>query len=79
MKTRILAAALTLGLATQASAQDAILNVSYDIGRELFAAVNPVFAEKWKADTGRDVTIDQSHAGSSRQDAPFWKVCPPMW
>ena len=67
MKTRILAAALTLGLATQASAQDAILNVSYDIGRELFAAVNPVFAEKWKADTGRDVTIDQSPAGASRQ------------
>ncbi|RJL03936.1 sulfate ABC transporter substrate-binding protein [Paracoccus siganidrum] len=67
MKTRLLAAALTLGLAAPASAQDAILNVSYDIARELFAAINPVFAEKWKAETGRDVSIDQSHGGSSRQ------------
>ena len=66
------AAALALGLAapfaaTPAAAQDAILNVSYDIARELFAALNPAFAAKWQADTGRTVTIDQSHGGSSRQ------------
>ncbi len=67
MKTRLLAAALTLGLAAPATAQDAILNVSYDIARELFAAVNPAFAAHWKAETGRDVTIDQSHDGSSKQ------------
>lgn len=67
MKTSLLAAALALGLAAPALAQDKILNVSYDVARELFEAINPVFAEKWKAETGRDVTIDQSHAGSSRQ------------
>ncbi|MFE3838465.1 thiosulfate ABC transporter substrate-binding protein CysP [Pseudogemmobacter sonorensis] len=67
MKTRILAAALALGLTTPAVAQDKLLNVSYDIARELFEAINPVFAEKWKAETGRDLTIDQSHAGSSAQ------------
>ncbi|MEM1376803.1 MAG: thiosulfate ABC transporter substrate-binding protein CysP [Pseudomonadota bacterium] len=44
-----------------------ILNVSYDIARELYAALNPVFIEKWKAETGDTLTIDQSHAGSSRQ------------
>lgn len=56
-----------LGTASPALAQDAILNVSYDIARELFEALNPEFIKKWKADTGRDLTIDQSHGGSSRQ------------
>lgn len=44
-----------------------LLNVSYDISRELYAALNPVFAQQWKADTGEDLTIEQSHAGSSKQ------------
>ena len=68
MKTRLTTAlALVLGLASPVAAQDAILNVSYDIARELFAELNPVFAEKWQAETGRTVTIDQSHGGSSKQ------------
>lgn len=70
MKSRLIAAALALGLAlpaVPALAQDKILNVSYDVARELFAAINPAFAAKWKVDTGRDVTIDQSHGGSSKQ------------
>jgi sulfate transport system substrate-binding protein len=44
-----------------------ILNVSYDIARELFAHINPVFAAHWKEETGAEVNIDQSHGGSSRQ------------
>lgn len=68
MKTRLTTAlALVLGLASPAAAQDAILNVSYDIARELFAQLNPAFAEKWQAETGRTVSIDQSHGGSSKQ------------
>lgn len=67
MKSRFLAAILALGLASPVAAQDKILNVSYDISRELFAQINPAFAEAWKTETGRDVTIDQSHAGSSKQ------------
>lgn len=68
MKTQLISAiALSLGLTFPAFAQDKILNVSYDVSRELFAEVNPLFAAKWKAETGRDVTIDQSHAGSSKQ------------
>lgn len=68
MKTRLTTAlALVLGLASPVAAQDAILNVSYDISRELFAELNPVFAEQWQTDTGRTVNIDQSHGGSSRQ------------
>lgn len=63
------AAILALGLASTApaQAQDSILNVSYDISRELFEALNPAFAAHWKEQTGRDVVIDQSHGGSSRQ------------
>ena len=67
MKTPLLATALALTLAAPAAAQDRLLNVSYDIARELFEALNPAFAEHWQAETGRTVTIDQSHGGSSRQ------------
>jgi len=69
MKFPILGAA-TLSLAVGAApavAQDQLLNVSYDIARELFEALNPAFAEHWQETTGRTVTIDMSHGGSSRQ------------
>ncbi|HWL55490.1 MAG TPA: sulfate ABC transporter substrate-binding protein [Paracoccus sp. (in: a-proteobacteria)] len=65
-RLRLAALALLLGT-TPAFAQDKILNVSYDIARELFEALNPEFQAHWKDKTGRDVTIDQSHAGSSKQ------------
>lgn len=64
-----LAAALMLA-ATPAVAQEKpseILNVSYDIARELFAQINPAFAAEWKAKTGQTLEIKQSHAGTSRQ------------
>lgn len=64
---RAVTLAAGLAFAGPALAQDKILNVSYDIARELFEALNPEFIAKWKADTGRDLTIDQSHGGSSRQ------------
>ena len=67
MKRPLLATALALVLATPAAAQDRLLNVSYDIARELFEALNPAFAEHWQETTGRTVTIDMSHGGSSRQ------------
>jgi len=44
-----------------------LLNVSYDIARELFTAVNAQFIPFWKQKTGQDLTVNQSHAGSSRQ------------
>ncbi|WP_407635081.1 thiosulfate ABC transporter substrate-binding protein CysP [secondary endosymbiont of Ctenarytaina eucalypti] len=46
----------------------ALLNSSYDVARELFAALNPGFIAQWKqAHPGDTLTIRQSHAGSSRQ------------
>ena len=70
MKAKFLRAvtlAICMAAAGPVMAQDAILNVSYDVARELFEALNPKFIEKWKAEKGRDLTIDQSHGGSSRQ------------
>lgn len=61
------ALALILGSAIGAQAADKLLNASYDVSRELFADVNKAFIAKYKADKGVDVTIDQSHGGSSKQ------------
>jgi len=44
-----------------------LLNVSYDPTRELYVEYNAAFARFWKAKTGQDVTIKQSHGGSGKQ------------
>jgi sulfate transport system substrate-binding protein len=44
-----------------------LLNVSYDPTRELYDEVNGTFSKSWKARTGQDVTIRQSHGGSGKQ------------
>jgi len=44
-----------------------LLNVSYDPTRELYEQYNGAFAKYWKAKTGQDVTIRQSHGGSGAQ------------
>jgi len=59
---------LTLLAGTTAQAQDKpILNASYDVAREVFAAINPKFQAQWKTQTGKELQIDQSFAGTSRQ------------
>lgn len=61
-------AAATIGFAPLASAAEVtLLNVSYDVARELYKDVNPAFAAAYKKSTGVDVTIKQSHGGSSKQ------------
>ncbi len=44
-----------------------LLNVSYDPTRELYEDVNAAFAAQWKAQTGDDVVVKQSHGGSGKQ------------
>ncbi|MFN3374985.1 MAG: sulfate ABC transporter substrate-binding protein [Burkholderiaceae bacterium] len=44
-----------------------LLNVSYDPTRELYVDINAAFARHWKAKTGQEVTIKQSHGGSGKQ------------
>lgn len=70
IRSVLLGVSLAALLLSPASAQDAptkILNASYDVARELFVAINPAFIAAYKAETGKDVTVDQSHGGSSRQ------------
>lgn len=44
-----------------------LLNVSYDPTRELYVEYNAAFSKYWKAKTGDNVTIKQSHGGSGKQ------------
>ena len=60
------ASALTIPDLTSA-AELTLLNVSYDPTRELYEDYNAVFGKYWKAKTGNDVTVNQSHAGSGKQ------------
>ncbi len=46
-----------------------LLNVSYDVSRELYKDINAAFTEQWLKQTGDNVTIQQSHDGSSKQAA----------
>jgi sulfate/thiosulfate transport system substrate-binding protein len=56
-----------LAFSIQGLAQVTLLNVSYDPTRELYQDYNAAFAKYWKSKTGQDVTIQQSHSGSSKQ------------
>ena len=44
-----------------------LLNVSFDASREFYEDVDTSFTRYWKDKTGQDVTIHQSHGGSSAQ------------
>src|SRR6185437_15135834 len=56
-----------LAAAPARAAQVTLLNVSYDPTRELYTEYNAAFARYWKAKTGQDVRINQSHGGSGKQ------------
>ena len=60
-----LLATATLGVGAQQPVT--LLNVSYDPTRELYVEFNAAFAKYWKAKTGQDVTVKQSHGGSGKQ------------
>ena len=74
MVRRVLAGLITvlvLGVAGSSLAgvgkTKSLLNVSYDPTRELYQEYNVAFAKYWKAKTGEEVTVSQSHGGSSKQ------------
>jgi len=59
---------LTFAPALVAGAKDIkLLNVSYDPTRELYQDYNAAFARYWKAKTGDNVVVAQSHGGSGKQ------------
>ena len=67
MKT-LLKILLASTLAVSAGAKEVkLLNVSYDPTRELYSEYNAAFTKHWKAKTGDEVNIAQSHGGSGKQ------------
>ena len=70
LRRSLLALVLAAGsaLPLHASAADVeLLNVSYDVARELYKEVNPAFIAAYKQQTGQTVAVKQSHGGSSKQ------------
>ncbi len=64
----IAALAAPVALVPVAQAADVtLLNVSYDPTRELYQQFNKLFAETYKAETGKSVEIKASHGGSGKQ------------
>jgi sulfate/thiosulfate transport system substrate-binding protein len=49
------------------AASQTLLNVSYDVSREFYKEYNALFAAHWKKTAGDDLTLNQSHGGSSKQ------------
>ena len=67
MKT-LLKLLLVIAVATVAHGKEIkLLNVSYDPTRELYTEYNAAFVKYWKAKTGDDVVVSQSHGGSGKQ------------
>jgi len=63
-----IAVAATLPLGGNAWAADPVLlNVSYDVMREVFKDINPAFIADYKQKNGVTLTVNQSHGGSSKQ------------
>ena len=69
MKSTLTTLALlsTLSIGAVNAAQVELLHVSYDPTRELYQEYNGAFAKYWKAQSGDDVVISQSHGGSGKQ------------
>jgi sulfate transport system substrate-binding protein len=65
--TLTIAALLTVWPAPVQAKEIKLLNVSYDPTRELYQEYNAAFTKYWKAKTGDDVVISQSHGGSGKQ------------
>lgn len=63
----VLALGAALALPASARHPQQLLNVSYDPTREFYVEFNQAFMRHWKARTGHDVGIKQSHGGSGKQ------------
>src|SRR5688572_7034915 len=67
MKLKLILASLALAASGMASAQQTLLNASYDVAREFYKDINAAFVPHYKKTTGKDVKVDQAHGGSSAQ------------
>ncbi|MGI4816145.1 MAG: sulfate ABC transporter substrate-binding protein [Janthinobacterium lividum] len=62
-----LALAATCAALPAHAADTTLLNVSYDVTRELYKDINPAFIAAYKKQSGETVNLRQSHGGSSAQ------------
>ena len=71
MKTifRVLLALLLgpLALRAQNPPTVTLLNVSYDVSRELYLGINPLFVKQWQNDTNQQAVVAMSHGASTAQ------------
>ena len=69
MKSPLASLALlaTLSAGSVHATQIELLHVSYDPTRELYQEYNSAFAKYWKAQSGDEVIVSQSHGGSGKQ------------
>ena len=59
---------ILLALVASAALADAsLLNTSYDVARDVYKDYNPMFQKYWKAKTGENLELKQSHGGSTKQ------------
>jgi sulfate/thiosulfate-binding protein len=63
----LVAASLFTAHPAASQGEKALLNVSYDPTRELYADFNAAFAAQWKEKSGETVSVKQSHGGSGKQ------------
>ena len=64
---RTLLAGVTVLWLGAAQADVTLLNVAYDVTRELYKDINTAFIEHWAKTTGERISVEQSHGGSSKQ------------
>ncbi len=58
---------IAVGAVSSSAGAVKLLNVSYDPTRELYQNINAAFVKQWKAKTGVDLVVSQSHGGSGSQ------------
>ncbi|MGC4087857.1 MAG: substrate-binding domain-containing protein [Polyangiaceae bacterium] len=63
----VLAVGAILARNLHANAPLSLLNVSYDPTRELYAKLNPLFAQQHARSGGKPAQVRQAHGGSTRQ------------
>ena len=63
----VVAVTLVVARNIEGDSSNQLLNVSYDPTRELFKDLNQQFVTQYAKQTGKKLTIQQSHGGSSRQ------------
>lgn len=56
-------AGIALTATSFVAAQTTLLNISCDVSREFYKDFNAAFVTNYKKTTGKDIKIDQSHAG----------------